>query len=124
MKTLIRLALLVVGFLGGVAFSVRFPQLAVNVDRVRAEEQAKLQAKIQPQIDAAVSKAKIDVLNRVLSDAPTASTGGRPGFVGSGFVSGNVGAPAAGDKRTQFQRELEQEQQKLQQAEKQLDGPK
>lgn len=119
MRTLIHLIVLIVGFLGGIYVGVHFPQQAQNVEQIRKQEQDKL----APQIEQAVAKAKIDLLNRFLNNSQTASTGTPgSGFAGSsGFVGGGS-APAAGNQRAEFQRELDQEQQNLNKAQSQLNS--
>lgn len=123
MKTIFRLVLLAAGFLAGIFVGVKYPQQAANIDRIRAEEQAKLQAKIGPQIEAAVAKAKIDVLGRVLdSDAPAAPAG--RGFVGSSGFAGGSGGAAPGEKRADLMQEMDQAKRQLEQAENKLGSAK
>ena len=109
MRTVLYLALLGIGFFGGIYVGVHYPQQAANIDQVRAQEQAKL----KPQLDAAAAKAKIELLTRLLRGQSAAPAGS------AGFVAAN-----SPDNRRSLQDELQQEQQKLSQAQSQLDRQK
>jgi hypothetical protein len=92
MRTIINLVLLVGGFLGGIYFGRQHPQEAAQIDQMRSNEQAK----IQPQIEAAVAKAKIELINKLqgLNTGGGSSTPGS-GFASSGFAAGGAPSPAA-----------------------------
>jgi hypothetical protein len=117
MKTIIRLVVLAVGFLAGIYVGVHYPKQAANIDQVRAEEQAK----IQPKIEEAAAKAKLEVLNRVFGGSSDASAG--PKVPGAGFVSGGGGGsdvimPA--DKKAELMKEMDQAKQQLQDAQNKM----
>ena len=116
MRMIFRLAFLGIGFLIGIFVGVHYQKQAVQIDKVREDQQAK----IQPQIEAAVAKAKIELLNRVLNNNASSSPtpAGSSGFVGAG--SGNT----AGPDRAQLQKELQQEQDRLAEAQKKLNASK
>src|SRR4051812_1092554 len=86
MKTIVRLIVLAVGFLVGIYVGVHYPKQAANIDQVRAEEQAK----IQPKIEEAAARAKLEILNRVFGGSSDAAAG--PKVPGAGFVSGGGGS--------------------------------
>ncbi len=114
-RTIFHLLFLGAGFLIGIYVGVHFPATAAKIDQTRQADAPGLEAKIQ----AAVSAAKIELLNRVLNtNGQTASTGAPTpgsGFVGSGFVGGSSsgGSVVPGAQRQALMAELQAETAKL-----------
>lgn len=119
MKTIFRLVVLVLGFLGGIYVGVHYPQQAANIDQVRSQEQAK----IQPQIEAAAAKAKLEILNRVFGGSADAVASKVPGasFVGGGGGS-DVVMPA--DKKADLMKEMDKAKEELKDAQAKMGGAK
>src|SRR4051812_23796696 len=104
MKTIFRLIVLAVGFFSGIYVGVHYPKQAANIDQVRAQEQAK----IQPKIEEAAAKAKLEILNRVLGGSSDSATAKVPG---AGFVTGSTGGGDVimpPDKKADLMKEMDQ----------------
>jgi len=121
MKTILRLITLAVGFFAGIFVGVRYPQQAANLDRVRAEEQAK----IQPKIEEAAAKAKLEILNRVFGGSSDSAASRVPG---AGFVSGGGGGGSdvimPPEKKADLMKEMDQAKKELQDAQSKMGGAK
>jgi len=122
MKTIFRLVVPVIGFLAGIYVGVHYPQQAANIDQVRAQEQAK----VQPKIEEAAAKAKLEILNRVFGASSDSAAG--PKVPGAGFVSGGGGGGGGvimpPDKKAELMKEMDQAKQQLQDAQSKMAGAK
>jgi hypothetical protein len=84
MRMIINLVLLVGGFLGGIYFGRAHPEEAAKIDDKRSQVQAEYAPQVQAQIQAAVAKAKIELLQRLQTPSGGSAPIGGSGYVASG----------------------------------------